>query len=622
VNQKATEPEDTKSVVIRITGDSGDGIQLVGAQTALTSALMGNDFSTFPDYPAEIRAPKGTTNGVSGFQIQIASDHVATPGDEVDVLVAFNPAALVSNLGQLKPQGTVVVDVDAFDARGLRTAKLESNPLEDGSLDDFHLVEAPITSQTRLAVKETGVSHKAATQSRNFFAIGILFWLYSRDPEPTLNYIRGKFDETIAKANEAALRAGWNFGETTEAFPRNFNLPATTVQPGIYRNITGNEALAYGLVTAAHLSGRELFYGAYPITPASSILHKVSQLSDCGARTFQAEDEIAAICAAIGASFGGAMGATGSSGPGIALKTEAIGYAVMLELPLLIINVQRGGPSTGLPTKVEQTDLFQAVMGRNGEAPLPVLAASGPGDCFDTVVEAWRLACKLMTPVMVLSDAYTANGAEPWCIPELSSLEPIDVQHPTSVPGSSPFQPYARNDFLARPWALPGTPGLTHRIGGIEKEDGSGNISYDPINHEKMVHLRAKKVEMAQQLYSSTTVFGESAGELLILSWGGTLGACREAAVKAQKAGRSVSHLHLRHLNPFPVELGNILRSFKTVVAAELNDGQLRQLLRAEFLIDVQGLNKVRGEPFLVRDITKCIEVHLSINNTSHRGAA
>ncbi|MDA9008987.1 2-oxoacid:acceptor oxidoreductase subunit alpha [Alphaproteobacteria bacterium] len=593
--------------MIRFAGDSGDGIQLLGGQTAMSSALMGNDFATFPDYPAEIRAPKGTSAGVSGFQIQIAAKEISTPGDKIDILVALNPAALSANLEHLKPGGTIIVDVDAFDNRGLRTAKLDQNPLRDGSLAQFNLVEAPVTSQTRLAAKEVGVSHKVATRSRNFFAMGILFWLYSRSLEPALEYISGKFSEDVASANEAALRSGWNFGETTEALARSFHIPPTKARPGIYRNVTGNEALAYGLVTAAHLSGRELFYGAYPITPASDILHKVSRLSDCGARTFQAEDEIAAICAAIGASFGGAMGATGSSGPGIALKTEAIGYAVMLEQPLLIVNVQRGGPSTGLPTKVEQTDLLQAVMGRNGEAPLPVLAASGPADCFYTVIEAWRLACKLMTPVMVLSDAYTANGAEPWSIPDIASIEAIDVEHPTTAPEDEAFKPYSRDEWLARPWALPGTPGLTHRIGGIEKEDGSGNISYDPLNHEKMVHLRASKVEQAQKLYPVSTTFGQESGGLLIISWGGTFGPCREAVTQAQSDGLAVSHLHLRHLNPLPSDLGDILKRFKTVVAAELNKGQLRQLLRAEFLFDVKGLNKIRGEPFLVNDIQACI---------------
>ncbi len=607
----STQTADTtnaESVVIRFAGDSGDGIQLLGAQTAMSSALMGNDIATFPDYPAEIRAPKGTNAGVSGFQIQIASKEVSTPGDKIDILVALNPAALDANLRHLKPGGTIIIDVDAFDNRGLRTAKLDQNPLTDGSLAQFNLVEAPVTSQTRLAAKEAGVSHKVATRSRNFFAMGILFWLYSRSLEPALDYISGKFSEEVAAANEAALRSGWNFGETTEALARSFHIPPSKTQPGIYRNVTGNEALAYGLVTAAHLSGRELFYGAYPITPASDILHKVSRLFDCGARTFQAEDEIAAICAAIGASFGGAMGATGSSGPGIALKTEAIGYAVMLELPLLIVNVQRGGPSTGLPTKVEQTDLFQAVMGRNGEAPLPVLAASGPADCFETVIEAWRLACKLMTPVMVLSDAYTANGAEPWHIPDISSIEAIDVEHPTAISEDETFLPYSRDELLARPWALPGTQGLTHRIGGIEKEDGTGNISYDPLNHEKMVHLRAHKVEQAQKLYPVSSVFGQDSGNLLIVSWGGTFGPCREAVTQAQTDGLAVSHLHLRHLYPLPSDVGDILKRFKTVVAAELNKGQLRQLLRAEYLLDIKGLNKIRGEPFLISDIQTCID--------------
>ncbi|NKB52783.1 MAG: 2-oxoacid:acceptor oxidoreductase subunit alpha [Rhizobiaceae bacterium] len=590
-------------------------MQLAGSQVALTSALLGNDIATFPDYPAEIRAPKGTPAGVSGFQVHFSSETVMTPGDSVDVLVAMNPAALKSNLSYLKPHGTVILDGDAFDAKGLRLAKYEQNPIEDGSLSSFQLVEAPITSQTRAAVAEAGVSHKVATRCRNFFAMGIIYWLYGRSLDATIRFIDSKFKGDIADADKLALNAGWNFGETTEAFERSYYVPAATPLPGKYRNVTGNEALAFGLATAAHLSGKDLFYSAYPITPASDILHRVSRFTECGARTFQAEDEIAAICSAIGASFGGAMGTTGSSGPGIALKTEAMGYAVMLELPLLVINVQRGGPSTGLPTKVEQTDLFQAVLGRNGEAPMPVLAASGPSDCFATVIEAWRIACKLMTPVMILSDAFTANGAEPWLIPDIDGLEPIEIEHPGVKTDDTPFLPYQRDDLLSRPWALPGTAGLTHRIGGIEKENGTGAISYDPENHETMVQIRSDKVANAQQLFSPVEIYGDSTGDLLVVSWGGTLGTCREAVKQSRETGQKVSHLHLRHLNPFPAELGAMLNGFDRVLVAELNTGQLRQLLRAEYLVNATGLNKVRGQPFWIEDVKTAISANLGQEN-------
>jgi 2-oxoglutarate ferredoxin oxidoreductase subunit alpha len=602
---------ETDSVIVRFAGDSGDGMQLAGSQLALSSALVGNDIATFPDFPAEIRAPRGTPAGVSGFQVHFASRTVMTPGDKVDVLVAMNPAALKANLANLKTQGTIIVDVDAFDIKGLRLAKYDDNPLENGALDDYHVVEAPVTSQTRRAVADIGVGHKVATRCRNFFAMGVIYWLYGRGLDATIRFIESKFTGDVAEANKLALRAGWHYGETTHAFERSYQVPAASPVSGTYRNVTGNEALALGLVTAAHLSGKNLFYSAYPITPASDILHRVSRFTTCGARTFQAEDEIAAICAAIGASFGGAMGTTGSSGPGIALKTEALGLAVMLELPLLVINVQRGGPSTGLPTKVEQTDLLQAVMGRNGEAPMPVLAASGPGDCFNTVIEAWRIATKLMTPVMILSDAFIANGAEPWLIPDVPALDPITVEHPQAPSGDAPFRPYDRDEWLARPWALPGTPGLTHRIGGIEKADGTGAINYDALNHEKMTKLRGDKVEKAALLAPATEIAGPESSDLLVVSWGGTFGTCREAVLLAQQDGRSVSHVHLRHLNPLPRDLGDILRRFDRILVPELNSGQLRQLLRAKYLVDAQGLNKVRGQPFWIDDIRSGIDALL-----------
>ncbi len=616
-DQIATQPQkprlEVDSVVVRFAGDSGDGMQLAGSQVALSSALMGNDIATFPDYPAEIRAPKGTPAGVSGFQVHFSSKAAMTPGDDIDVLVAMNPAALKANLSNLPVQSTIVVDADAFDAKGLRLAKYEDDPLRSSALDDFQVIEAPITSLTRNAVTDADVSHKIATQCRNFFAMGIIYWLYGRELDATIRFINNKFSEEIATAGRLALQAGWNYGETTEAFERSYQVPAASPAPGLYRNVTGNEALAMGLIAAAHLSGRNLFYSAYPITPASDILHRLSRTTECGTRTLQAEDEIAAICAAIGASYGGAMGATGSSGPGIALKTEALGLAVMLELPLVVVNVQRGGPSTGLPTKVEQTDLLQAVLGRNGEAPMPVLAASGPGDCFNTAVEAWRIATKLMTPVMLLSDAFTANGAEPWRIPDISDMEPITVDHPQS--DGTVFKPYSRDEWLARPWALPGTPGLTHRIGGIEKSDGTGEISYDPANHEHMVRLRAEKTARAAQFAPAPEIFGETTGDLLVVSWGGTFGACRAAVDQAQQSGRKVTHMHLRCLNPLPPELGETLKGFKRVLAPELNTGQLRHLLRAQFLVDVRGLNKIKGQPFWIKDITQAIDSLLHQEN-------
>ncbi len=600
-----------QSVVVRFVGDSGDGMQLAGSQLALSSALAGNEISTFPDFPAEIRAPKGTPAGVSGFQVHFSAQPALTPGDTVDVLVAMNPAALSANLKYLKPTSAVIVDIDAFDAKGLRLAKYDGNPLENGDLDDFHVLEVPITSQTKLSVAETNVSHKEANRCRNFYAMGLIYWMYGRSLDATIRYIDEKFEGDIAEANRLALRSGWHFGETTEAFESSYQVPAASPSPGTYRNITGNEAFSLGLIAAAELSDKALFYSAYPITPASDILHRLSRFGACGARTFQAEDEIAAACAAIGASFGGAMGATGTSGPGVALKSEALGLAVMLELPLVVINVQRGGPSTGLPTKVEQTDLFQAVMGRNGEAPMPVLAASSPGDCFQIVLDAWRIATKLMTPVMILSDAFTANGAEPWRIPEIDELEPIPVSHPPASENGQAFRPYDRNEWLARPWAIPGTKGLTHRIGGIEKEDGTGNISYDPANHEKMVGLRARKVAKAADLLPGFELVGPESGDLLIVSWGGTFGACREAVLQAQKNGESVSHVHLRLLSPLPNGLGRVFGEFKTVLVAELNSGQLCQMLRSEYLVDAKGLNKIQGLPFWIEEIRQAIDTHL-----------
>ncbi len=602
----ATKPvSERRSVVVRFCGDSGDGMQLAGSQLTATSVVLGNDVATFPDFPAEIRAPRGTLAGVSGFQVHFAADEVMTPGDEVDTLVAMNPAALKENLQTLKRGETLIVDDDAFDARGLRQAGYESNPLEDGSLADWHVIRAPVTSLTKGAVAPTGLGRKGAEQNRNFFALGLVYWIYGRSLAPTLTFIARKFQGETGEAARLALEAGWSYGETTEALERSYIVPKAHLTPGRYRNLTGNEGLALGLVTAARLSGKKLFYSAYPITPASEILHTLSRLRPHGARTFQAEDEIAAAAACIGAAFGGAMAATGTSGPGMALKAESLGLAVMLELPMLVIDVQRGGPSTGLPTKVEQTDLLQAMFGRSGEAPMPVLAASGPGDCFQTVIEAWRIAVRLMTPVILLSDAYVANGAEPWRVPDLDELEPIPVRHPEA--GEGPFQPYARDELLSRPWAIPGTPGLEHRIGGLEKKDGTGAISYDPANHQHMVDLRAQKVRNAQSLIPPLAVEGSESGDLLVLGWGGTMGACREAAMHAREEGLSVANAHLRHLNPMPANLGDVLARYRRILVPELNMGQLALLLRAQFDAPIEPLDKVQGRPFGVGELLAAI---------------
>ena len=593
------ERERLESVTVRFAGDSGDGMQLAGTQLTNTSALAGNDVATFPDFPAEIRAPKGTLAGVSGFQVHFAARDILTPGDQVDALVAMNPAALKQSLRELRPGGTLIVDVDAFDAKGLKLARYADNPLDDDALEAYQLVKAPITSLTREAVEESGLGKKLSERCRNFFAMGLVYWIYGRSLEPTLRYIERRFgaDPAVARADALALKAGWNFGETAEVLERCYQVPPARLAPGRYRNLTGNQALAYGLISAAQRSGKPLFYGSYPITPASDILHELSRHKAYGVQTFQAEDEIAAVTSAIGAAYGGAMGVTASAGPGIALKGEAMGLAVMLELPLLILDVQRGGPSTGLPTKVEQSDLLQVLFGRSGEAPLPVLAAASPADCFEVVQEAWRVAVRLMTPVVVLSDAYVANGAEPWRIPEPDELTPIPVHHP-DADGETPFAPYARDELLSRPWALPGTPGLAHRVGGLEKQDGSGDVSYDPQNHEHMTAVRARKVANAGRLIPEQAVDGAPEGPLLVVSWGGTYGAAAEGVHRARDAGVAVSHCHLRWLNPLPPNLGRILEHFDRVLVPELNSGQLRMLLRARYLVDAIGLNKIQGRPF------------------------
>lgn len=603
-----------ESATVRLAGDSGDGMQLVGSQLTNTSALAGNDVATFPDYPAEIRAPRGTRAGVSGFQVQFAAEDIFTPGDQLDALVAMNPAALVTNIGDLKKGGLLIVNSDSFEEKDLRIAELKSNPLEDPQiLNNYRVIQVPMTTLTRKAVESTGLSVKLADRCKNFFAMGLIFWLYDRSLEPTLRFIREKFGNRpeVAEANELALRAGWNYGETTEVFVSRYHVDPARLPPGTYKNIMGNQALAWGLMTAAARSGVELFYGSYPITPASDILHELSKYKNFRVKTFQAEDEIAAICSAIGASFGGAMGVTASSGPGIALKTEAMGLAVMLELPLLIINVQRGGPSTGLPTKTEQADLLQAFGGRNGECPIPILAARSPADCFDVVQEAWRIAVEFMTPVIILSDGYVANGAEPWRVPRLADFPPIPIYHPTQPNDGDRFLPYLRNEKLARPWAIPGTPGLEHRIGGLEKQDGTGNVSYDPLNHEKMVHLRAKKVAQIAMDIPEQEVMGPTQGDLLVLSWGGTFGACTTAVQRCQEEGLNVAHAHLRYVNPFPRNLGTILRSYRRVLIPELNMGQLRLLIRGTYLVDAKGYNKIQGRPFTVAELVDAIRRHL-----------
>jgi 2-oxoglutarate ferredoxin oxidoreductase subunit alpha len=596
-----------QGVTIRLVGDSGDGMQLVGAQLTNTSALAGNDIATFPDFPAEIRAPRGTRAGVSGFQLQFAAHEVHTPGDSLDALVAMNPAALVTNLKDLRTGGLLIVNEDNFEEKDLKLAKLSTNPLDEPSMENYRLVKVGMTKLTRSAVAELGLGPKDAERCKNFFALGLVYWLYGRDLESTLRFISGKFAKAapeVGKANESALRAGWAYGETIEAFGNSYQVDAAELPPGHYRNIMGNQAIALGLVAAASRSKKEIFYASYPITPASDILHEMVKFKNFGVCTFQAEDEIAAACAAIGAAYGGVMAVTTSSGPGIALKGEAMGLAMMLELPMVIINVQRGGPSTGLPTKTEQSDLLQAMFGRNGEAPMPVFAARSPADCFDIIQDAWKVALKLMVPVIVLSDGYIANGSEPWLIPDVSKLPPFDVTHPSGPPSDgSTFLPYERDELLSRPWAIPGTPGLMHRVGGIEKENGSGNISYDPDNHQKMVEIRAQKVANAAKLLPDQEVVGPQNGELLVVSWGGTYGSCLTAVRRAQEDGLSVAHAHVRCLNPLPANMGDILSRYDKVLIPELNAGQLRMLIRSQFLVDAIGLNKIKGLPFMVSEV-------------------
>jgi len=590
-------------VTIRFAGDSGDGMQLTGTQFTRGAALFGNDISTFPDYPAEIRAPAGSLPGVSGFQLSFSSTDIHTPGDAPDVLVAMNPAALKTNLGELPHGGALVVNEDAFTAQNLQKVGYPSNPLTDGSLTSWHVFAVPISTLNGRALDGLGLTNKQVDLTKNFFALGLMFWLYERSMEPTIAWIEQKFSKRpeIAEGNRRALRAGYAFGETTEIFHERYIVPPAKLPPGTYRNITGNEATALGMVAASQLADRQLFYGSYPITPASDILHQLAGYKNFGVKTFQAEDEIAAIGAAIGASYGGALGLTASSGPGIALKSEALGLAVMVELPLVVIDVQRAGPSTGMPTKTEQADLLQVMFGRNSDSPVVVLAPATPAECFTFAIEAWRLALKYMTPVVYLSDALLANGAEPWSIPKVADLPEIGVPNSTEKAG---FYPYLRDEqTLARPWAVPGTPGLEHRIGGLEKADILGNVSYDPDNHHRMQELRQAKIAGIAKDIPPLDVFGAAEGDLLILGWGSTYGAIRSAVERLQDRGLAVAHAHLRHLNPLPSNTGDVLKAYRRVLIPEINLGQLLMLLRARFLIDAIGYNRVRGKPFRIAEI-------------------
>ncbi len=609
-NEKHTAvPEKIDEVVIRFAGDSGDGMQLTGTQFSNTSALLGNDLSTLPDFPAEIRAPAGTLPGVSAFQVRIADYDIHTPGDAPDVLVAMNPAALKKEIRDLKPNGIVIVNTDEFNERNFAKANITVSPLEDGSLANYRVFQAELTTMTRRTLEGSGLDTKSMDRCKNMFALGMCYWLFSRPLDNTVEWLKRQFAKkpNLAEANIAVLKAGWNFCDITELFHDRYEVPPAHMEPGLYRNITGNMALAMGLIAASRRSGLPLFLGAYPITPASDVLHELSRYKNFGVTTFQAEDEIAAVCSAIGASFGGALGVTVSSGPGIALKAEAMNLAVMTELPLVVCDIQRGGPSTGLPTKTEQADLLQVMFGRNGESPVPILAASSPKDCFEVAMEAVRIATRHMVPVVLLSDGYIANGSEPWKLPNVEELPDLRIDFRTDPEG---FQPYERDpETLSRPWAIPGTPGLEHRIGGLEKENVTGNVSYDPVNHENMVHLRAEKVERIARELPDLQVHGDpDGGELLVLGWGSTAGAITGAVNSVRRKGLSVSRAHLRHLNPFPSNLGEVLARFDRVLVPEMNLGQLALLLRARYLKDIITLSKVQGKPFSRQEILDKIQ--------------
>ncbi len=599
-------------VIIRFAGDSGDGMQLTGDRFTSETALFGNDLATLPDFPAEIRAPAGSLPGVSGFQVHFADHDILTPGDRPDVLVAMNPAALKANLKDLPKGGTVILNTDAFNDRNLQKAAYASNPLEDGSLADYHVHEVALTSMTVAALKGIeGITPREAERSKNFFALGLMSWLYHRPIEATLDFITTKFARRpeIAQANASALRAGWNYGETSEDFAVSYEIAPAQLAPGHYRQINGNTALSYGLVAASQLARLPLFLGAYPITPASSILEELAGLKQFGVLTFQAEDEIAAVGAALGASFGGALGVTASAGPGIVLKAETVGLAVALELPLVIVDVQRAGPSTGMPTKPEQADLLMVLFGRNSESPVPVVAAATPSDCFFAAIEASRIALKYRTPVYLLSNAYLANGSEPWRIPDVDDLPDISTDFAVPDPDGAPFMPYARDpETLARPWAVPGTPGLEHRIGGLEKEDVTGNVSYDPDNHDLMVRLRARKVAgIAQDIPPLEVDDPDGDARVLVVGWGSTYGPIVAATRRLRTAGKKVARVHLHHLNPFPTNTGEVLRRYDKVLVPEMNLGQLALLLRAEYLVDAVSYTKVSGQPFQSTELTEVI---------------
>ena len=599
---KEKEIQELSDVTVRFAGDSGDGMQLTGMQFSDTTAWIGNDLNTLPDYPAEIRAPAGTLYGVSGFQLHFSSIEIHTPGDTPDVLVAMNPAALKKNLSELKKNGSLIVNKDAFDQKNLKLADYQTNPLEDGSLDGYEVHQVPISSLTANALEGLPISPKEVARCKNFFALGLMYWLYNRPLKNTEDWIQLKFKKNpeFIKANTLALQAGHKFGEMTEVFTTRYRVEPAKLPKGTYRNISGNEALSLGLLTASVKSGLPLFLGSYPITPASEILQYLSNYKNFGVKTMQAEDEIAGITSAIGAAFTGHLAITTTSGPGLALKTESIGLAVMTELPIIVIDVQRGGPSTGLPTKTEQSDLLQAVYGRNGEAPVAVLAARTPTDCFYMAIEAARIALKYMTPVILLTDGYLANGSEPWRIPNAKDLPKIDVKFRTEKEG---FFPYLRDENLSRPWAIPGTPGLEHRIGGLEKAHITGNVSYDPDNHDKMVRIRAQKIKNIENDIPDLQVEGDTEGDLLVVGWGGTYGTLIEAVTQARAAGYKVSLAHFRYINPFPKNTSKVLGKFKKILIPEINLGQLSKIIRSEFLIPVEQFNLVRGLPFKVADI-------------------
>ncbi len=597
-----------ESAVIRFAGDSGDGMQITGSQFTNTTALFGNDLATFPDYPAEIRAPAGTLPGVSGFQVHFGASDVHTPGDAVDALVAMNPAALRVNLTDLKKGGILIVNADDFKETDLKKAGMSASPLEDRSLEGYRVFPVELTKLTRAALRETGLDAKSMDRCKNFFALGMCYWLYNRSMEATHRWLDDKFKAkpVLAEANKLAMKAGYAYCDATEAWEVRYEVPPARLAPGVYRNLSGNSALALGFVAASQKAGIPLFQGSYPITPASDILHELSTFKEFGVVTFQAEDEIAAITSAIGAAYAGSLAITTTSGPGMALKTEAIGLATMVELPLVVVDIQRGGPSTGLPTKTEQADLLQALFGRNSEAPVPVLAASSPGDCFWVALEASRIAIKYMVPVIVLSDGYLANGAEPWRVPGVEELPEIPVRFRTEPAG---FRPYEREPHtLARPWVVPGTPGLEHRVGGLEKQDGSGNISYDPLNHETMVRLRAAKVEAVADDVPDAVPAGDPDGDLLVVGWGSTYGAITAAVQAVRGRGRRVGHVHLRHLNPLPANLGEVLKRYRRVLVPELNMGQLVWVLRAKYLVDAVSYPKVQGKPFMQSELESKID--------------